>query len=159
MNSTLPMRTFLPRRLSTWNITTRFRLLPWKSNTPRPRSASRIPTRPRPRISRRTTIPRKTILPAAATTVLDKALAGAVTAAAIAVVTVAGIVAAVAVGDAVADAIVADARKAVPADAICPLPNIRRHRAASPADTIIVVDSLAVTTIDRKSTRATRRLP
>src|SRR6266576_253515 len=38
MNSTLPMRTFLPLRLSTWNITTRFRLLLWKSNTPRPRS-------------------------------------------------------------------------------------------------------------------------
>src|SRR5256885_1711836 len=78
MNSTLPTRTLQPPGTSTWNITTRFLLLPRKSITPkRQRSASRTPTPPRPRISRPITTQHKTIQPAVATTVRDRVLAGA----------------------------------------------------------------------------------
>src|SRR2546421_2178131 len=156
MNSTLPTKTFPPRRLSTWNITTRFRLLPWKSNTPRrQRSANRIPMRPRPRISRRITTQRKTILPAAAMIVPDRILAVV----GIAAPTVGEIAAAVDVGDALADAIAADAHKVVPEGAICLPRNTRRRKAATLADMTIVVGSLAVTTIGVRRLRAIRRLP
>src|SRR2546430_13444214 len=78
MNSTLHTRTLQPPGTSTWNITTRFLLLPRKSITPkRQRSASRTPTPPRPRISRPITTQHKTIQPAVATTVRDRVLAGA----------------------------------------------------------------------------------
>src|SRR5256885_2736194 len=78
MNSTLPTRTLQPPGTSTWNITTRFLLLPRKSITPkRQRSASRTPTPPRPRISRPITTQHKTIQPAVATTVRDRVSAGA----------------------------------------------------------------------------------
>src|SRR5207245_113423 len=139
MNSTLPTRTLQPPGTSTWNITTRFLLLPRKSITPkRQRSASRTPTPPRPRISRPITTQVKTTQRAVATTVRDRVLAGAW----IAAVTEAGIVAAGAVGDVVADAIAADHR-VVPADAIFLLRSTRRHKAANPVDTIIAAaDSL-----------------
>lgn len=67
--------------------------------------------------------------------------------------------AAAAVGDAVVDAIEVDARRVVLAGVICLLPNMRRHRAASPADMTIVADNLAVTTIGARKFRATQRLP
>ena len=74
------------------------------------------------------------------------------------VVTAAEIVAVVAVGDAVADAIVADARRAAQAGVICLRRNMHRHRAASPADMIIAVDSRVVTTIVVRKLRAARHL-
>src|SRR6266576_4533992 len=152
MNCTLPTRTLPPPRTSTWNIPTRFLLLPQKSITPkRQRSASRTRTPPRPRISRPITTQPKTIQPAVATTVRDRILAGA----GIAAVTEAGIVAAAAVGDVVVDAIAADAHRVVPAGAIFLLRSTRRHKVANLVDTIIAADSLAVTTIGVRRFRAT----
>ena len=111
-------------------------------------NASRNPMRPRLRTLRRITIPRRTILPAALAIVPVRTTAAAVIVAMIAAETAAATAAAIAaVGDAVADAIVVDVRRAVQADAICLPRNMRRHRAASPADMTIAVCRPAVTTI------------
>lgn len=123
-------------------------------------NASRSPTLPRLRISHRTTIPRRTILPAAAATAPPRILDAVVIVAMIAAGTVAAIAAVVAVGDAVADALAVDARKAAQAvGAICLPQNMLRHKAANPAATTIVAANLAPTTIAALILRALRRHP
>ena len=115
---------------------------------------------PRLRTLRRTTIPRRTTLLAAAATALVRILDAAVIVAMIAAETAEGIAAAVAVGDAVADAHVADARRAAQAaGAICLLQNMLLLKAASPAATTIAAASLGATTVAVPILRAPRRLP
>ncbi len=111
------------------------------------RNASRIPMLPRLRTSRRVTIPRRTIPPAAVATVPARILAAAVTEAEIVAAIVVVIAAAVAVGDAVVDAIAADTRRRVAqAGAICLPQNMHRRKVASPADTRIAAHRSAVKT-------------
>src|SRR2546430_15141987 len=90
------------------NITTRISPLPWKTNTPkRQKNASRTPMLPRPRTSRRITIPRRAILPAALPTAPSRILAAAVTEGETAAATGAVIAAGGAVGGAVAGGLAA----------------------------------------------------
>src|SRR6266852_380593 len=111
------------------SITRRCSLLPQKISTlNQVKNASPIPTLPRHKTLPRTTIPRKTILSAAATIAQARILAGVGTEAE----TAEGIAAGMAVGDDVVDGIVADAHRVGQVGAICPLRNMRPRKAASP---------------------------
>lgn len=114
---------------------------------------------PRLRTSRRITIPRRIILPAALTTAQSRILAAVVTEVETAVVTGAAIAAGVAVGDAVADALAADARRVAQAGAICLPRNTHRHKVASPVDLRIAAGSRAATITGVPKARAAQRLP
>src|SRR5258708_7346949 len=133
------------------------RRLPHKMRrTPKPRTnASPIRTLRRRKISRRTTIPHRTIRPAEETTARARTTA----AAAIAEETAAATTDAVAAGVAVEEEVTVaeDARKAArAADAISRPQNMRRRRAANPAVTTIAAVSLVDTTTGARILRAAR---
>src|SRR5260370_1073323 len=137
------------------SITTRCSLLPQKiSALNHVKNASPIPTLLRHKILPRTTIPRKTIPPAAAMIALARILAAVPTAAE----TVAGIAAGVAVGDGVVDANVADALRVARVDATCLRQNMHPRKAASPADMTVAADRREVMTIGGRNLRVARPL-
>src|SRR5882762_1350114 len=129
--------------------------LPHTTNrTQKPRtSASLIRTPPLRKISRRTTIPRRTILPVAEASARARTLAAAMIAEETAAATADAAADGVGVGE--EDARAEDAHKVVPAaDAISRPQNTLRRRAVNLAGTIIVAHNHAGTTTGVKTPRA-----